>query len=717
MSSEDQKDGFESALACLALVCRVHKVQCDVGSLLHAHGPAASKGRVGDALLQSAESLGFRAGKVGMDWPRLRYKAYPAICMLRGGGWATLLSYGPTVGHNADVGVFMHPDGRQEVLTLMEMKERLEGTVVLLVPRGVDKADPVRFDFRYVTGHMHGKKGEMFELVLATFTATLLGLAMPLGYQVIIDKVLRHGSHTTLETVGVLLVFAVLMGRLLLTLRDYQIAHMGFRLDALMGLDLFRKVVSQGMGFFSARQVGVIAQRVGEVEVLRALFVNGVVTLFVETVASMVYLVLLFWINARLATVVLVALSLLLLITLASAPVIRLRVRRNYERRASNHGYLVETFRMIRTVKAEALEPGQAEGWKERVASQASAGMGAAAASVVTMGMVQGVSALMSVAVLVFGAREVLLGAMTAGTLVAFSMISGRMVEPVLRLSQLWQQFQEAQVAMARVAELADSPGEGAGGGIEPSEGLAGQVTFDRVSFVHEGRSRKVLDEVSLSVEPGTVLVVMGPSGSGKTTLASLLQRHHDATSGRVLLDGHNVLSLSLPWLRRKVGFMLQADRLFAGTVRQNIAKSDPGMGFGEVQAAAKLAGADGFITDELADGYETQVGEDGSSLSGGQRQRVALARSLAQDPSLLVFDEPTSELDTESAERFRRNIPVFRRGRTLVMVTHDLALHSQSDKILMLEGGKVVGFGTQSELVAAGGRYAEFYKNAKSRT
>ncbi len=717
MSRDELRVGFESALSCLALVCRVHGIECDVGALLHAHGPAAMKGRVGDALLQAAKSLGFRAGKVEIDWSRLLYKAYPAICMMRGGGWATLLHYGAVSGHDADCGTLVHPDGSREVLSLQGMKKKLEGTAVLLTPRGGARSDALLFDFSYVMGHMNGRGGEMFVLVLATFTATLLGLAMPLGYQAIIDKVLTHRAYATLGTIGAILVFAVLMQRLLLSLRDYLIAHMGFRLDAVIGLDVFRRVVGQGMEFFDSKQVGVIAQRVGEVEVLRMLFVNGVVTLFVETLTSMLYLVLLFWLNPRLATMVLVALSLLLLITLAAAPVIRLRVRRNYERRASNHGYVVETLRMIRTVKAEALEPGQVEGWKERVASQASTGMEAASASVATTGMVQGVVSLMSVGVLVYGAHEVITGSISPGTLVAFSMISGMMVQPVLRLSQLWQQFQEAQVAMARVAELAASPGEDAGGGIEPSEGLEGRVTFDRVSFAHEGSSRKVLDEVSFSAEPGTVLVVMGPSGSGKTTLVSLLQRHHKATSGRVLLDGHNVDSLGLTYLRRKAGFMLQSDRLFDGTVRQNIAKRDPGMGLDEVQAAARLAGADGFITDELEDGYETQVGEGGSRLSGGQRQRVALARSLATDPSMLALDEPTSELDAESVERFRRSVPEFRRGRTLIMVTHDPALHAQSDKILMLEGGKVVGFGTQSELIAEGGKYAEYLKNAGSRS
>ncbi|MBU6408575.1 MAG: ATP-binding cassette domain-containing protein, partial [Alphaproteobacteria bacterium] len=300
---------------------------------------------------------------------------------------------------------------------------------------------------------------------------------------------------------------------------------------------------------------------------------------------------------------------------------------------------------------------------------------------------------------------------MTVGELVAFNMFAGRVAEPVLRLAQLWQQFQEARVGVARLGDVLNAPVEGGGG---PSRSvlppIEGRIAFDQVSFRYRPDGPEVLKRVSLSIPPGEMLGVVGPSGSGKSTLTKLAQRLYVPERGRVLVDGVDLAMVDPSWLRRQIGVVLQENLLFNRTVRENIALADPAMPMTRVIEAAKLAGAHDFIL-ELPEGYDTEIEERGANLSGGQRQRIAIARALVDDPRILIFDEATSALDAESEAIIQANMARIAAGRTVIIIAHRLSAIRQCTRIVTIEAGEITEIGSHAELLAKGGRYASLWQ------
>jgi ATP-binding cassette, subfamily B, bacterial HlyB/CyaB len=398
-------------------------------------------------------------------------------------------------------------------------------------------------------------------------------------------------------------------------------------------------------------------------------------------------------------------------ISALATPLFRQRLNEKFERGAENQAFLVESVNGVETLKSMAVEPQMQRRWEEQLAGYVTASFRVLSLGNTASQFVQLINKLVTAAVLYFGARLVIDGALTVGELVAFNILSGRVSAPVLRLAQIWQDFHQARLSVARLGDILNTTPEPIyNPGQTALPAVRGDVTFEHATFRYRIDGPEILHDVSLRVPAGQVVGIVGPSGSGKSTLAKLIQRMYVPESGRVLVDGIDLSVIDPSWLRRQVGVVLQENVLFNCSVRDNIALADRSMAIERIINAAQIAGAHEFIL-ELPNGYDTVVGERGSSLSGGQRQRLAIARAIISNPRILIFDEATSALDYESERVIQQNMPQLARGRTVFIIAHRLSTVRRTDRIITIDRGRVVEDGTHDELVGTGGRYASLYR------
>jgi subfamily B ATP-binding cassette protein HlyB/CyaB len=465
------------------------------------------------------------------------------------------------------------------------------------------------------------------------------------------------------------------------------------------------------IAYFEARRVGDSVARVRELENVRSFLTGSAVTLVIDLLFTVVFLAVMFYYSAVLTWIVIGAFPFYIGLSLLVTPMFRRRLDEKFKRGAENQAFLVESVTGVETVKAMSVEPQMQRRWEEQLAayvraSFASATLGNIATQIATL-----INKLTIAFTLFFGARLAIDGALTVGELVAFNMLAARVNSPVLRLAQLWQDFQQVSISIDRIGDILNSQPEPSFDAMRPSlPAIKGEIAFEHVTFRYRLDGPPVLRDIDLTIPAGRVVGIVGPSGSGKSTLAKLVQRLHSPEAGRVLVDGIDLALIDATWLRRQIGVVLQENVLFNRSVRENIALGDPAMPLEAVMAAAELAGAHEFIA-ALPHGYDTVVGERGASLSGGQRQRIAIARALVTNPRVLIFDEATSALDYESEQVIHANMRRICVGRTVLIIAHRLSAVRFADRIVTIEAGAITEDGSHDELIRRGGRYAKLHR------
>ncbi|MGJ4926173.1 type I secretion system permease/ATPase [Bradyrhizobium sp. HKCCYLS2038] len=688
-----------------------------LGLSLHLLGIVADPGRIQheagrsdalsvDDLLRAAARFPVKAKLVTSKLTRLKATPTPTLALLEDGGFVV-------IGKVTETGVLIQgmADGGPRLLSYADFQAIWSGKLILIAKRAELSDTARRFNFSWFVAAIGKYRRILIEVLLASFVIQLFGLATPMIFQVVIDKVLVHRGLSTLEVMVAGLVLIALFEAVLSGLRTYLFTHTSNRIDVELGARLFRHLMRLPLAYFESRRVGDSVARVRELETIRQFITSSSITLVLDLAFAAVFIGVMFLYSSTLAWIVCATLPVYAVLSLATTPAFRTRLDEKFRRGAENQAFLVESVTGVETIKAMAVEPLMQRRWEEQLASYVGASFSASQignwASQSASLLNKGVGAL----TLFVGAGLVIANRMTVGELVAFNMLANQVSGPVLRLVQVWQDFHQVRLSVERLGDILNTPVEAHSGGAEQNQPpLEGAIEFERVTFRYGLNTQPVLREVSLKIGAGQVVGIVGPSGSGKSTIAKLAQRLYQPEAGRVLVDGVDTAVLDPSWLRRQIGVVLQENVLFNRSVRENIALADPALPMEKIVDAAKLAGAHEFIC-RMPQGYDTKIGERGVSLSGGQRQRIAIARALVGDPRILIFDEATSALDYESESIIQANMRDIVRGRTVLIIAHRLSTVRNADRILTIENGVIVEDGTHEQLVAGGGRYANLHR------
>jgi ATP-binding cassette, subfamily B, bacterial HlyB/CyaB len=657
-------------------------------------------------MLRCAKAFGLKARVSATTWARLPATPMPALAALRDGGFLLL-------GKVAEDKVIVLEPGRPRpiVMAQAEFEASWDGRLMLMTKRGGLTDLTRRFDITWFLGAVHKYRRLLSEVLIVSFFLQLFALVSPLFFQVVVDKVLVHRSLSTLEVLAVGLVAIALFETILGILRTYLFSHTTNRIDVELGARLFRHLLALPIGYFQARRVGDSVARVRELENIRNFLTSSGLTLVIDLFFTSVFIAVLFFYSPLLTWIELASFPFYVGVSAAATPLFQKRLDEKFKRGAENQAFLVESVSGIETLKAMAVEPQMQRRWEEQLAGYVAASFRVTSLGNVASQIVQFVSKLVSAAILYFGARLVISGALSVGELIAFNLLASRVSTPVLRLAQTWQDFHQARLSVDRLGDILNTAPEPVyNPGKMALAAIRGEISFENVSFRYRIDGQEILRDINLDVPAGQVIGIVGTSGSGKSTLAKLVQRLYLPESGRVLIDGLDVAQVDPARLRRQIGVVLQDSMLFNCSIRDNIALVDPAVPAENVIAAATLAGAHDFIL-KLPEGYDTIVGERGSSLSGGQRQRIAIARALIGDPRILIFDEATSALDYESERIVQQNMAQMSQGRTVIVIAHRLSALRIADRVITIERGCLIEDGSHHELIKAGGRYAKLYR------
>ena len=666
-------------------LCRVNHLPFDPGLLLQRF-PAPHSYR---QLLESLQAFNFRSGEVALEAIR-----FPCVGFLRPD--APDRAARPALLVRSEAGkVVYFESGSQSprTLALPELAERFEPTLLLVRHDDAandavagDGAEPrSKFGFRWFWTELLRHKRVWRDVLAASLFIQLIGLTTPLFTQVIIDKVVVHQTSSTLVVIALGLAMFMLFNAGMSWLRQYLVLHTGNRVDAVLGSQVFRHLLRLALPYFEHRSTGVLVARVHAVETIREFMAGAAVSLLLDLPFLFVFLAVMFFYSWQLTLIAAGILTLIVALSLGVTPLLRARLNRQFLLGARNQAFLTEYVSGIETVKSLQMEPRLESRYDDYLASYLAAGFSTRTLSNSFNVAANALEQTMTLGILCVGALLVMKNqGFTIGMLVAFQMFASRMSQPMLRLASLWQEFQQASIAVRRLGDIMDAPAEPYSLAASRSAEGKGEIAIRDLGFRYAPEQPWLFHGLSLSLKPGRLTVLTGPSGSGKSTLAKLLLGFYQPEQGSIEIDGRDLRHLSANELRQYFGIVPQETYLFSGTLYENLIAANPNAGFPDVVQAAKVAEIHDVI-EKLPKGYNTELGEHGVGLSGGQKQRLAIARAILKRPKILVFDEATSSLDPATAEQFAHTVNQLKGRVTTLFIAHQVPKGLQVDEVVRL--------------------------------
>ncbi|MFT6659163.1 type I secretion system permease/ATPase [Maritalea sp.] len=703
----NEQQQSDSGAMCICALLAIHGQRANPDQIAHEF---ANQNGIVDAagIIRAARRAEFKAKIIRADWKKIQKLPLPGIAKLNDERFVLLAKA-------ADDKLLVQFAGKPpEEISREDFELVYDGQMILIAKRAADMIGDLKFGFSWFLPVIAKYKTHFTEVIVASLFLQVFGLISPLFFQVIIDKVLVHRGLTTLDVLVIGLVGLTIFEVLLGWLRTYLFSHTTSRVDVQLGAQLFKHLLELPISYFESRPTGQIVARVRELENVRDFITSSALTVLIDFSFTFVFFAVMWLFSPTLTLIVLGSIPFYLAISLLITPELRRRVEERFYRGANNQAFLVESIAGAETLKSMAVEPQMRARWDENLAAYVKASFRTITLGSTGSQLVMLVNKITTALVLYFGAKLAITGQLTVGQLVAFNMLAGQVSQPIIRIAQLWQDFQQFRISIERLGDILNTKTESKDNSVPESlPPLKGVVELKNVTFRYRPGEAEVLRDLSLKIEPGTTVGIVGRSGSGKSTITKLIQRLHVPENGRVLLDGMDSRLLDPAWMRRQIGVVLQDNILFNSSVRDNIALSNPAMPMKTILQAAELSGAHEFIL-QLPKGYDTVLEERGSNLSGGQRQRIAIARALAVRPRILILDEATAALDYESERLFQENLRKISVGRTVIIIAHRLSTVRNADNIIVMDEGKIREQGNHKQLIENDGFYAWLVKAAE---
>ncbi|MBE7384741.1 MAG: peptidase domain-containing ABC transporter [Leptolyngbya sp. SIO1E4] len=697
----EQQSSSDCGAACLAMIARYWGKRLPI-KFLREKANVERAGASLKSLARGAESIGFHARPVRASFGRIAAQTDPWIAHWQGDHYVVVYQV------RKDRVVVADPALDKRSISKHEFQAHWTGYALLLSPTERLREVEVKQASlgRYIK-LLVPYQSLIFQILVVSLLIQVFSLITPLFTQIILDKVVVQKSTSTLNVFAIGLLMFSAWAIVMTTVRSYLLAYFSMRLDLTMISGFIRHALSLPLKFYESRRVGDIITRVQENEKIQRFLVGQMILAWLGVLTGFVYLALMLYYNLQLTLMVLALIPPIVAITLISTPFLRRISREVFKEDANQNSTLVEMMNGIAAVKSAGVEHEVRWRWENALTQFKNVAFKGQKFGVGLAAINGTVNTLGSTALLWLGAAMVIQDQLTIGQFVAFNMMIGYVLSPIVDLADLWDELQEIFISVERLNDVFETPPE------EPIDQpmlvlpvIQGSVLFDKVTFRYgDDAEQNTLENLSFQVEPGQTIAVVGRSGSGKTTLVKLLEGLYHTNKGRILVDGHDIQHVSPHSLRTQLGVVPQECFLFSGTILENITLYRYDFSLEQAIEAAKLAEAHPFIQ-ELPLGYNTKIGERGSTLSGGQRQRIAIARALLGDPRILILDEATSSLDTESERRFQRNLERISRDRTTFIIAHRLSTVRNADRILVLDSGILVEQGNHQELLEQRGLY-----------
>ena len=702
---ENTKQHMNTGLICLDIVAKMNNFDIDMRSVVREYGIETANIE-SEELIRIAKNAGFKikSKKIKVKDVVPKYPTPAILRMKEDDSYAVLLAIKEEEGRALVLSPYQQQPFSKDI---DELQNEVQDKIIVLKKKFME--DEAKFGFIWFFNEILKYKAIIGQVLLGSFVVQLFGLVTPLFTQVILDKVLVHRSIVTLQVLGIAFLAISLFDFLLNLSRNYIFIHTTNKIDAKLGAKLFRHLFRLYFVYFENRQVGNIIARVRELDRIREFITDKSVSVLIDSFFSLVFVAVMLMYSLKLTMIALTFVSLTAILFLAVTPELRKRLENKFQMGAQSNSYLVESVTGVQTVKSLSIEGSMFRKWEEKLGKYLRSSFNLAIMGNFTGSICQLFQKLMTISILYVGVLQVIENKLTIGQLIAFQMFAGQFAAPMLRLVNLWNEFQQTLLAVDRIGDILNSPLEMQSGNAITLSHVEGDIKVDHLSFKYNVDAPYVLKNLNIHIKPGTRVGFVGRSGSGKSTLTKLIQRLYYTTEGTIFVDGIDIRNVNPVWLRTNIGVVLQENYLFSGTIKDNICLPRPNASMEMIIQAAQISGAHDFIS-KLPRGYDTEVGERGSSLSGGQKQRIAIARALITNPKILIFDEATSALDYESERVIRDNLDMIAKGRTVIIIAHRLSTIRGCDWIYCFDDGELVEQGSHEDLIQKEGYYKNLY-------